>query len=342
MRLYFQIYAPTAPTVARFDDGFLYSSRSTPAILANLDYLLFGELNSSDSGITTHKFTGKERDSESGLDNFGARYFGNSMGRFMSPDVFYKDSHVGDPQSWNEYAYARNNPLRYVDPNGEKADLSTHCTIDEQNHITCNVTISASIAIYAAPGSRLTQEQLNGAATTIQNSIQSAWSGSFTQDGVTYNVSTQVTLQVAASEGDASKTGAQNVISLTNGNAMSKADSVTGPANSFRTFLRGQDTGLWNYNSLGPDLNVAAHEFGHLLGVDDRKEGALVMNTNLWPVPNRAAAAELGWGIREATGSVSLGLAMKSWYDGSAGPLPTPFRFSATDTVGVPSLGWWK
>jgi RHS repeat-associated protein len=32
------------------------------------------------------RYTGKERDSESGLDNFGARYMGSSMGRFMSPD----------------------------------------------------------------------------------------------------------------------------------------------------------------------------------------------------------------------------------------------------------------
>src|SRR5271154_766083 len=38
------------------------------------------------SSSKSHKFTGKERDSESGLDNFGARYFGSSMGRFMTPD----------------------------------------------------------------------------------------------------------------------------------------------------------------------------------------------------------------------------------------------------------------
>ena len=33
-----------------------------------------------------HHFTGKERDTESGLDYFGARYYTSSMGRFMSPD----------------------------------------------------------------------------------------------------------------------------------------------------------------------------------------------------------------------------------------------------------------
>jgi RHS repeat-associated protein len=36
--------------------------------------------------VTEHHFTGKERDAESGNDYFGARYYGSSMGRFMSPD----------------------------------------------------------------------------------------------------------------------------------------------------------------------------------------------------------------------------------------------------------------
>jgi hypothetical protein len=43
--------------------------------------------------------TGKGRDAESGLDNFGARYDSSSLGRFMSPDAFYKNSHVGDPRA---------------------------------------------------------------------------------------------------------------------------------------------------------------------------------------------------------------------------------------------------
>jgi RHS repeat-associated protein len=63
-----------------------------------------------------YKFTGKERDSESGLDNFGARYDSSSMGRFMSPDP------VGgqkiDPQTLNKYSYVRNNPINFTDPTG--------------------------------------------------------------------------------------------------------------------------------------------------------------------------------------------------------------------------------
>ncbi|MDR3712329.1 MAG: RHS repeat-associated core domain-containing protein [Puia sp.] len=64
-------------------------------------------------------FTGKERDSESGNDYFGARYYASSMGRFMSPDPAGPwAADVSDPQSWNFYAYARNNPLINIDPDG--------------------------------------------------------------------------------------------------------------------------------------------------------------------------------------------------------------------------------
>lgn len=63
--------------------------------------------------------TGKERDAETGLDYFGARYFSGAQGRFTSPDAPFADQHPEDPQSWNLYGYSRNNPLRYVDPTGQ-------------------------------------------------------------------------------------------------------------------------------------------------------------------------------------------------------------------------------
>ncbi len=52
------------------------------------DYYPYGgEIPISNCGDSNHyKFTGKERDSESGLDMFGARYYGSSLGRFMTPD----------------------------------------------------------------------------------------------------------------------------------------------------------------------------------------------------------------------------------------------------------------
>jgi RHS repeat-associated protein len=65
-----------------------------------------------------YKFTGKERDTESGLDFFQARYYFSPYGRFFSADPENAGAKPDDPQSWNAYAYARNNPLVYTDPDG--------------------------------------------------------------------------------------------------------------------------------------------------------------------------------------------------------------------------------
>jgi RHS repeat-associated protein len=62
------------------------------------------------------KFTGKERDAESGLDYFGARYYSSSTGRFTSADSYTGSPQM--PQTFNLYAYTINNPLRYTDPTG--------------------------------------------------------------------------------------------------------------------------------------------------------------------------------------------------------------------------------
>jgi RHS repeat-associated protein len=64
----------------------------------------YGQELDTQSTANHYKFTGKVRDTESGLDYFGARYFGSSMGRFISPDWAVKSKPVpyakpGDPQS---------------------------------------------------------------------------------------------------------------------------------------------------------------------------------------------------------------------------------------------------
>jgi len=79
----------------------------------------------TNSDATEHHFTGKERDAESGNDYFGARYYASTMGRFMSPDPQYvQERMLKDPQSWNLYAYGGNNPLRFIDPDGEAIALT--------------------------------------------------------------------------------------------------------------------------------------------------------------------------------------------------------------------------
>lgn len=95
------------------------------------DYLPFGEQILVGSGsprlglncLTTEigvrqQFTSKERDSESGLDYFEARYFSSTQGRFQSVDPANAGASRGSPQTWNAYAYVSNNPLNGTDPNG--------------------------------------------------------------------------------------------------------------------------------------------------------------------------------------------------------------------------------
>lgn len=73
--------------------------------------------------LATRRYTGKERDQESGNDYFGARYYASSTGRFLSPDWSAKVEPVpyaklDDPQTLNLYDYVRNNPLTNMDADG--------------------------------------------------------------------------------------------------------------------------------------------------------------------------------------------------------------------------------
>jgi RHS repeat-associated protein len=69
--------------------------------------------------VVDQKFTGKERDAESGLDYFGARYYGSALGRFTSPDPSKLSVLPAFPQTWNRYSYVYNNPLALKDSDGK-------------------------------------------------------------------------------------------------------------------------------------------------------------------------------------------------------------------------------
>jgi RHS repeat-associated protein len=103
------------------------------------DYLPFGEEvlagvggRTSAQGYVTdsvrQQFTSKERDDETGLDYFLARYYSSAQGRFTSPDpIIISDKQIVSPQTWNLYNYAGNNPVAYTDPTGmERVRLGQH------------------------------------------------------------------------------------------------------------------------------------------------------------------------------------------------------------------------
>jgi RHS repeat-associated protein len=105
---------------------------SAGVIKAESDYYPWGgELQFVNNDSNDYKFTGKERDSETGLDYFGARYYSNGLGRWVSADwsptpvpLPYAD--FGDPQSLNLYTYVRNSPTMKVDPDGHDTNGLDH------------------------------------------------------------------------------------------------------------------------------------------------------------------------------------------------------------------------
>jgi RHS repeat-associated protein len=197
------------------------------------DYLPFGEeilsglggrgslYGPTDVDGTTHKFTGKERDLETGgsatqgLDYFGARYFSSAQGRFTSPDpVGIITQKLFDPQQWNMYSYVRNNPLRLLDPTGEYVancgDDVKNCDkqIQQFEKTRLQASKSKDESIRNAAGAGALGDK-NGVNLTIANVVDakhsnvlgtvSAQAGTggltFNGDTNTFQQATQVTIQ---------------------------------------------------------------------------------------------------------------------------------------------------
>ncbi len=93
-------------------------------VLELVDYYPYGEVRieqKNEGYENDYLYTGQERDEETDLMYYGARYYDPVVGRFMSVDPWGGD--LSNPQTLNKYAYVVNNPLKYVDPTGEYAQL---------------------------------------------------------------------------------------------------------------------------------------------------------------------------------------------------------------------------
>jgi RHS repeat-associated protein len=85
-----------------------------------------------------YKFTGKELDDETGLYNYGARFYSPGLGRYITPDwskvptpIPY--ANLNNPQSLNLYTYGKNNPTTFADVDG-------HCPGDDCKKVQVTVT----------------------------------------------------------------------------------------------------------------------------------------------------------------------------------------------------------
>ncbi len=165
-----------------------------------------------------YHFTGKDRDSESGNDYFGARYYASSMGRMLSPDpVIATIDRVADPQQWNKYAYARNNPLSITDP----TDLDFNLTCSDGKTAIC-------------------QNGLQGQTTTDANG-----KSTFTATDVDMNDPSN------AGAGSHDQFGNQYTGSFDENSGVSFTDTATGATSSNSRFIDGSDETDVNGSSSG-------------------------------------------------------------------------------------------
>jgi len=146
--------------------------------------LPFGDaLTCTGADVSLMHFTGKEHDTETGLENFGARYDSSGMGRFMTPDWSGKPQGVpyaefDDPQSLDLYVYVRDNPTTRTDKDGHCTPVlnQTPCTTTstraafvmtpdglQVGHVTTTTTTTVSSSLYTVTASSVTVTQTFGA-----------------------------------------------------------------------------------------------------------------------------------------------------------------------------------
>ena len=135
-------------------------------------------------GDVRSRCTGKERDQESGLDYMDARYYGSSMGRFLSPDpVFATVNRLADPQQWNMYSYGRNNPLSNSDPTG----LDFNLTCGQNNGSTCVGGLQGQMVNGSFQAADVDMNDSKNASAGYSDQFGNQYTGSFDQNsGVSF------------------------------------------------------------------------------------------------------------------------------------------------------------
>jgi len=144
------------------------------------DYYPYGgEIVVTNGDPNPYKFTSKERDTESGLDMFGARYYGSSLGRFMTPDWATKPTnvpyaHFGNPQTLNLYSYVQNNPTTMGDPDGHCGEDLCIVEGGAAIYVGGAALLAGTAAVLSTPaGQRSLSTFTSAAGQSISNSISS-------------------------------------------------------------------------------------------------------------------------------------------------------------------------
>ncbi|MEW5979459.1 MAG: RHS repeat-associated core domain-containing protein [Acidobacteriota bacterium] len=95
-----------------------FATASSDIILQSARVYPFGEELSPATANDRDKFATYHRDNSTGLDYAMNRYYGSTLGRFTTADPFGGSARLGNPASWNRYAYSWNDPINNNDRDG--------------------------------------------------------------------------------------------------------------------------------------------------------------------------------------------------------------------------------
>ena len=202
-------------------------------------YYPFGGLFATNGSVQDYKYNGKELDDKTKWYDYGARHYDAALGRW----------HVVDPMgdkhyNLSPYNYCLNNPLKFIDPNGEDAVV----VVDGNN-----VTIKANV-ILTGP---LANEQL---AKIYQDDIMSNWGSitSYEHKGKNYNLIWDVNVRVATEGEKEDFNGMNNYMEVVSENSKVYESSY------------GLIRNVGRYGLPLEYDNPMSHEFGHILGLKDK------------------------------------------------------------------------
>jgi len=209
------------------------------------------------------KFTGHERDAVAGLDYMLARYYGAGLSRFLSTDPASRSAAVRNPQSWNRYTYALNNPVLLVDPDGEAARIF----IDNQ---TTGSTRSSFNETNAAVRVQRTFDKAGADAA-----VRVGKPGLMDKIGAALKGDTIHVVRVVDKAPATEPAKVQGAIAHTGGGLPTEVHTDKTPSDNAAT--------PQNERSIAVS-NAAAHEVGHDLGLSDNQNTSQdVMTTNVTP-----------------------------------------------------------
>ncbi len=250
-----------------------------------------GEIAVTGSGFANnYKFTGKERDAESGLDNFGARYDASGLGRFMTPDPLMASGHARNPQTWNRYAYALNNPVRFVDPDG--MEVPDSCAKDSKCTIVVKVNVIYDKTVNNGKGLTGQQKQ------TFEKDQMGKATNAYGTSNIKLDVSYTAGSYTVGSDGKTYVTGLQsNALNVVASNATpsgAAGDSEVIPkTNTAVTFINVGDAHSSNAYPLW--TNTTEHELAHqFLGDVYQQPNPFSYEANEFVVDAKVAAQAAG------------------------------------------------